>query len=231
MHREIVRDLETRSAVLSQLQCEAPQDLSTAPGNIEHAKAFADLTAAAFACDLTRVATIQLAQLTNSEFGAPPGDVHQDYAHQAGSDPNATLQMTNYSRKNTEVFGYLLDALSRYDDGDGTLLDSTVAVFMTELATGPHDLDKIPVVMAGSAGGHFRTGRYLSHAQDSANPHEHPNYGGAASRPIGPGHNHLLVSLMQSMGLEDDSIGMTNAVTRDGNNTEIDLTGPLDRLT
>jgi hypothetical protein len=231
MHRDIVRDLEQRSAALSKLVCEAPTDLSTAPGNIEHAKAFADLTAAAFACDLTRVATIQLAQLANDEFGAPPGDVHQDYAHQAGSDPNATRQMTNYSRKNTEVFGYLLDALSRYQDGEGTLLDNTVAVFMSELATGPHDLDKIPVVLAGSAGGHFRTGRYLSYAQDTPNPHEHPSWGAAAGRPIGPGHSHLLVSLMQAMGLEDDSIGESSVVTRDGDNTEIDLTGALERLT
>jgi hypothetical protein len=41
----------------------------------------------------------------------------------------------------------------------------------------------------------------------------------------------MLISLMQAMGLSDNEIGSTSVRTRDGNNTELDLTGPLPRLT
>jgi hypothetical protein len=208
MHRELIRDLEMRVGALSSLSCTAPDGVSGGD-QLQTAKAFADMTAAAFACDLTRVATIQVQQLDNSEFGAPPGDVHQDFAHQTNSD----------------------DSLKRYSDGNGTLLDSTAVLWVSELAIGPHDLDKIPIVLAGSCGGYFRTGRYVSHAQDVPNPHEHPDWGDTATRPIGPGHSHLLISLMQAMGLSNNEIGLTSVVTRDGSNKSIGLTGPLPRLT
>jgi hypothetical protein len=230
MHRELIRDLEKRVGELSSLSCSAPDGVGG--GNqVQSAKAFADMTAAAFACDLTRVATIQIQELDNDEFGAPPGDVHQDYAHQTDSDQNAAAQMSKYSRTHAEIFGYLLDALKRYSDGNGTLLDSTAVVWASELATGPHDLDRMPFVLAGSCGGYFRTGRYLSHALELPNPHEHPSWGDSAQRDIGPGHSHLLISLMQAMGLPNNEIGESSVVTRDGNNSRIDLTGPLPRLT
>lgn len=231
LHRDMVRDLERRIAALANLSCAAPGTRPVGGNNVERAKQFADLTAAAFACDLTRVATLQVAQLETSEFGAPPGDVHQDYAHQTDTDPNAALQMTRYNSVHAELFAYLLDALARYPDGTGTLLDNTVAVWLTELATGPHELDRIPVVMAGSCAGHFRTGRYLSLAQDLPNPIENPGWIDASHRIIGPGHSHLLVSLMQGMGLADNQIGLGSVVTRDGTSTTLDLTGPLPGLT
>jgi hypothetical protein len=46
----------------------------------------------------------------------------------------------------------------------------------------------MPFVLAGSAGGHFRTGRYISQASETA-------------------HNKLLVSLMNAMGIEGDTFG------------------------
>jgi hypothetical protein len=231
LHRDMIRDLERRITALANLSCAAPGARPSMGNNIERTKSFCDLTAAAFACDLTRVATIQIAQLDTSEFGAPPGDVHQDYAHQTDVDANAALQMTNYNNVHAGLFAYLLDALSRYPDGTGTLLDNTAAVWLTELATGPHDLWRIPIVMGGSCAGHFRTGRYLSFAQSLPNPIEHPEWLDASLRMVGPGHSHFLVSLMQAMGLSDNQIGLTNVVTRDGNNTSLDLTGPLPGLT
>ena len=232
MHRDLIRDLEQRLGVLSSLMCGAPDAPGQTPNSqITTGKAFADLTAAAFACDLTRVATIQLTQLDNAEFGAPPGDVHQDFAHQEFSDANAAKYMTDYNAKQAELFAYLLQALDRYTEGNGTLLDNTLVVWTGELANGPHDLDKIPIVIGGSGGGAFKVGRYVSFAQNSPNPAEHPDWGDQYKRPIGPGHSHFLISLMQAMGLPNNEIGMTSAVTRDGKNLTVDLTGPLPRLT
>lgn len=228
-HRDLIRGLEQRIAGLANLSCEAPEAPPSVDGT-EKVPVFFELAAAALACDLTRVVTIQATQLENHEFDAPPGDVHQDYAHESETNPDAALRMTDYNRKHAEQFAHLLATLDQYADGEGTLLDNTACVWLTELAIGPHDLDKIPVVMAGGCGGRLKTGRYFSFPQSNPNPHEHPGWGDGAKRPVGPAHNHLLVSLMQAMGLANSSIGMTSAVTRDGTNQTIDLTGPLQRI-
>jgi hypothetical protein len=230
MHRQLIRDLELRVGSLSSLHCSAPA-MSAKGNQLDTARAFADITAAAFACDLTRVATLQILTLNNNEFGAPPGDVHQDFAHQEFSDPKAAQQMVNYNIKQAEVFAYLVDALGRYSEGNGTVLDNTAVIWVSELTNGPHELDKIPVVMAGSCGGSFRTGRYISYAQNIKNPFPDPGNGPSHTRPIGPGHSHFWISVMQAMGLPDNQIGSTSVVSQDGTNITIDLTGPLGRLT
>jgi hypothetical protein len=232
-HRQLVRDLELRVGSLAQLNCGAPErtGVSNNADQPSIIRAQMELAAAALACDLTRVVTIQLPEMYNSEFGAPPGDVHQDYAHQTNSSEEARTQMTNYNRIQADLFAHLLTTLDQYGEGDGTLLDNTAAVWLTELATGPHDLWEIPVVIGGSCGGAFRVGRYMSYAQDIANPVENPDWEAhAAHALIGPGHNHLLISLMQAMGLENDSIGATSVQTRTASSQTISLTGGLDRL-
>jgi len=47
---------------------------------------------------------------------------------------------------------------------------------------------------------------------------------------VGPAHSHLLVSLMQAMGLPDNQIGRPSLQTHDGSSTTLSLTGPLPRL-
>lgn len=234
-HRQMIRDLELRIGSIGELSCDAPPERPSITNNVDQLqiiRAEMELVAAAFACDLTRVATVQVAQFSNEEFGAPPGDVHQDFAHQTHSSEVARQQMTNYNRVNADLFAHLLAQLDRYTEGDGTLLDNTAAIWMNELATGPHELWQIPVVMAGSCGGKFRVGRYMSYAQDIPNPVEHPEWEPNANFPlIGPGHSHLYVSLMQAMGLPNNEIGMTSVQTRDAAARTISLTGPLDRLT
>lgn len=225
-HRDLVRDLELRVGSLASLDCGA----QTAPGSVAdqvaRSNAMSDMIAAAMACDLTRVATLQVSQLETHEFGAPAGDVHQDYAHQALTDPNAAEQMTKYHTVEAEMFAHLVNALDRYADGEGTLLDNTAVVWLTEHANGMHYQDRIPVVIAGGCGGYFRTGRYVSFAQDQKHTLQTDQ---VRDTPIGPAHSHLLVSLMQGMGLEDNQIGMPTIRAWDG--SAVDLSGPLPRLT
>lgn len=225
-HRDLVRDLELRVGSLASLDCGSQTAPQSVADQVARSNAMSDMIAAALACDLTRVATLQIAQLETSEFGAPPGDVHQDYAHQALTDPNAAEQMTKYHTVEAEMFAHLVNALDQYSEGDGTVLDNTAVVWLTEHANGMHYQDKIPVVIAGSAGGYFRTGRYVSFAQDQK--HTLPT-DQVRNTPIGPGHTHLLVSLMQAMDMPNNEIGLTSVPAWD--NSPVDLTGPLPRLT
>jgi hypothetical protein len=230
-HHDLLRELEQRITAQGPpvpVECSLPtEQFGDGGGNArDKVAAFASLVASAFACDRTRVATIQIQQLSAEEFGAPGGiDVHQDIAHQTNDDPVAAERMTQYNVVHAQMFATILDRLSDYN-----LLESTAVVWLTELANGPHELDDIPVVMAGSCGGFFKTGNYVSFAKNLPNPHEHPNWGPDAKRPIGPGHSHLLVSLMNAMGVDRNSIGEESVVTRDDTNRSIDLTGPLVEL-
>lgn len=231
VHSDLLSGLSQRLAPQIRVDCATPQlVLGGRQNQVETGRTMGEITAAALACDLTRVVTLQVDQLTNAEFGAPPGDVHADFAHQTNTNPDAAHWMTEYNRRHSDIFAHLLGQLEAYPDGEGSLLDSTAVVWISELANGPHDLDKIPLVLAGRAGGALRTGRYLSYANDIPNPFQFPSWGAEVRRPIGPGHSHLWISLMQAMGMPNTDIGMRSVVTRDGNNTALDLTGPLARL-
>jgi Protein of unknown function (DUF1552) len=227
LHRDQVRDLELRLSSFANIDCDAPVAPPNTRGHIPTAQAFSDLVAAAFACDLTRVATIQVTQLLNEDFGAPAGDMHQDYAHQTDRDADAAKYMTQYNRVHAELFNYLVSALDRYPDGEGTLLDNTVCIWLTELATGPHALDRIPVVMAGSCAGELKVGRYVSYEQNQPNCDPWPD---ATTPPVGPPHQQLLVSLMNAMDVPDTMLGMTSTQTRSKPIQTVKLTGALDGL-
>ena len=60
-----------------------------------------------------------------------------------------------YARK----FAHLIQLLSSFDEGAGTLLDNTAAVWFQEQSDGAaHNLNNVPIVQAGGAGGYFKTG-------------------------------------------------------------------------
>jgi hypothetical protein len=56
-------------------------------------------------------------------------------------------------------FAHLVSLLDGVAEGDGTLLDNCAAVWFQEMSDGAaHNLNNIPIVQAGSAGGYFKTG-------------------------------------------------------------------------
>ncbi|WP_437976079.1 DUF1552 domain-containing protein [Sorangium sp. So ce295] len=60
-----------------------------------------------------------------------------------------------YARK----FAHLVGQLNRIDEGDGTLLDSCAAVWFQDASDGcARNLNNLPIIQAGSAGGYFKTG-------------------------------------------------------------------------
>ncbi|KYG02219.1 Tat pathway signal sequence [Sorangium cellulosum] len=60
-----------------------------------------------------------------------------------------------YARK----FAHLVEQLNRIDEGDGTLLDNCAAVWFQDASDGcARNLNNMPIVQVGSAGGYFKTG-------------------------------------------------------------------------
>ncbi len=84
----------------------------------------------------------------------------------------------NFSRNNIESllkislwhmekFDSLLNKLKSYRDGQGTLLDNCVVLFGSGMGhSDNHTATRIPIVLAGNAGGRLKTGRYVRYAKN-----------------------------------------------------------------
>lgn len=222
-HRDMVADLEQQVASLAAAKCVKPMRGAPDQSNTAVAdSALATLYASAMACDLTRVAVFSNVQLDATDIGAPADlDVHQGIAHQSQMDPGATY-MTNYYALHAKQFANMIAAFKAVPEGNGTMLDNTLLLWMPELANGWHDLFKLMVVMAGGCSGAFKTGRYVKYKETSSAPQ--PGY----DVTLGAPHSKLLVSIMNAFGVAQNSIGITTSTAKDG--STIDLTGPLPRL-
>lgn len=152
-----------------------------------------DLLAMAFACDLTRVASLMWTQSTAPHVYSflDPAIIegHHSIAHKGDEDEVKVKQNTKINTWFAEQLAYLIGALSAIPEDDGTVFDNTVILWTNEQAKGNnHDRANMPYVLAGSAGGYFDTGRYLK-------------------LPAQTPHNKLLVSLLHAMGVDDESFG------------------------
>jgi len=221
-HRSLVRDLEIGLGLPTPISCDP--SFSEQGHVIDQ---FSRITTMALACGLTRVATIVTQDIPGSEFGLAPGvETHQDISHNSDENGGTTEGiegMVNYNRVYAEHFAYLLDQLDSVQEGNGTLLDNTAVVWLSELATGGHDLNRVPNVIAGGAGGYFRPGRYVHYPQTVLQA----SFSNEAL--VGPAHERLNVNLMHAMGMTNRSSFGLEQVEIGGRT--ISLRDPLPRLT
>ncbi len=200
------------------------------------------LMTASLSCGLTRVSSLRITNhWQRDRFGASDYDFHHWYSH--GTNPkhrwwtdgerrmginrggheqfvDAAPVLAEKSRVHIEVAARLARMLDAIPEGDGTLLDHTLIVFMDEISHGSHGHDQWPVILIGGFGGAVRTGRYIRLPRVRKNP-------GINGMPyIGVPHNQLLVSIAQGMGMDIDHLGITE-VSRE---ERISLTGPLHEL-
>jgi hypothetical protein len=149
-----------------------------------------DLLVAALACDRTRVASLQwsrsFSMVRHTWLGNNEG--HHTLSH----DSNQKPILTAINRFYAEQLAYLLAAMKKVPEGDGTLLDNTLVVYCNELHTGwDHKPGPTPAVLCGRGAGALQTGRYIEYPKDT---------------PLT--HNNLLVSLCHVMGLTSvDKVG------------------------
>ncbi|MEM6929476.1 MAG: DUF1552 domain-containing protein [Myxococcota bacterium] len=224
LHRDLVRNLEQRVGGLAAAACDEPSRATGYGAYDEDFDQHADAVVAALSCDLTRVASFQMGQLSMAQLGLGPGDVHADVAHEIYSNPVAEDGMTAYQAYHAEQhFTRLLDKLAAVPEGGGTLLDNTVVVWMSEMADSWHGFDQYPVVYAGG-GGVLPLGRYVNYARREPfrglKPIEEP--------VMGVPHQRFLTSLLSSFGVADPTFGVTSVEGIDG--AVIDCTGDLAEL-
>jgi hypothetical protein len=145
-----------------------------------------DIMFMAFTCDQTRLGHL----IWNGETSQQTfpwlqvNDPHHTMSH-ASDGSAAHDKLIKVNRWYAEQFAYFVGKMDGVKEANGkTMLDNSLAIWTNGMGKGnTHTRDNIPWVLAGSAGGYFRTGRSLQY--------NHP-------------HNDLLVSIMNALGLKDE---------------------------
>ena len=131
-----------------------PQDID------QHMRLMSDILVLAFRTDTTRVATLKLNNDHSSlRFPNLKIDymIHHLLSHSDGAD---WLRVNQFF---TEQVAYIARKMDSVQEGDRTLLDNSMLLFMSSMMTGNHDNQQLPVVMLGGAGGQIKTGRVLDY--------------------------------------------------------------------
>jgi hypothetical protein len=161
-----------------------PEDLR------DHTRAMCDIMAMAFQTDKTRFGTLLLCRDLSSLYypflGVREG--HHGASHNDLSDEYERISHFHLSQ-----FAHLATRLEAMPEGEGTVLDNTCLVFLSNMWSGwKHDNMKLPVVTAGGLGGTLETGRSLNYL-----------YAGDENRKL----CSLYLSLMDRMGVVLDRFG------------------------
>ena len=127
----------------------------------EHTRLMCDVIALAFQTDKTRVASLLLARDLSALY-YPFLDVRN--GHHAASHDNLSDGYERISRFHLSQLAYLATKLDAMPEGDGTVLDNSCLMFLSNLWTGSKHINtRLPVVLAGGLGGTLETGRSLDY--------------------------------------------------------------------
>jgi len=81
---------------------------------------------------------------------------------------NVLANLIKIDRYYAEKFAKLVEMLDGISEGDGTVLDNTVAFWISEHSDGcAHNMNNSPIIQAGSGGGYFKTGKIINLDPDS----------------------------------------------------------------
>jgi hypothetical protein len=129
----------------------------------DHTRLMCDIIALAFQTDKTRVASLLLARDLSALY-YPFLDVKD--GHHAASHNNLSDGYERIARFHLSQFGYLATKLDAMSEGDGTVLDHSCLMFLSNLWAGRvHNSSRLPVVLAGGLGGTLETGRSLDYLE------------------------------------------------------------------
>jgi hypothetical protein len=143
-----------------------------------------DITRLALETDATRIVSLYLGPLrVKPKLPGISGETHGLTHH--GGDPGKLAQLRVIEEILFTSFGRLLDGMVAAPEAGGSLLDSTMVLFGSNLSNASsHDTTNLPILLAG---GGFRHGQHL--AFDRTN-----------NMPLA----NLFVSMLQQYGLEID---------------------------
>ena len=179
-YMSIVRSLEQRTQRANVVGSKAwkprvPLNSVAAPAEepknyAEHVRLMLDMIALAFQSDTTRISTFMFGNaVSNISFrwleGVSAG--HHDVSHHA-NDADKLRQYQLINQWYIAQYAYLLKKLKDAKEGESNVLDNSVIIFGSALSDGnSHNPHRLPMVIAGKAGGRIASGQNLVYAEDT----------------------------------------------------------------
>ncbi|QDU96018.1 DUF1552 domain-containing protein [Lignipirellula cremea] len=234
-HVDALESLSKRWGELGDLKDEgalarfAPQPFDTPPRLMPDVIAAQfDIAAAALSAGLTNVATISsgLGGLAPNYKGF--SNMGQHGAGHGNPDPELGVRgheiVRRVHRFMAERTAALMKRLDSIPEGDGSMLDNTLVVFMSDSAERQHSHgSQWPVVLMGDLGGKLKTGQLVSYPMEAR---EVESYGetleAGTGQPTNPTLNRLYCTLLHAAGAPRDNFNLPVA--------GLDSDGPLEEL-
>ena len=194
-----VREVERRLQIATSTTVAAPdRDMPLGPPQSigDHIRLMWDLQVLAFQADITRVSALMFCR-DESGTSYPESGVmtanHSSSHH--GEDPQRREDWAKINRYHMQTFAYFLEQLKNSPDGDGNLLDHTLAMWTSNMGNAnQHSHVNVGQLIVGGANG--------AHKPKRLNVLE-----------TGPSSNFLL-SVMHMYGIDHENIGdSTKAVS------------------
>jgi hypothetical protein len=186
--RDVEKRLELRGRWASLPKPKPPFDRPTNKNKVEDLPMLYELIALALQTDSTRISTLEI----GGDFLPQNLGIDKSYhglSHH-GNDEAAIKHLIALETYQVEHFGKFLTRLSKMEDGERTLLDSTAVVFGSGIGdANTHKNSDLPIILAG---GGYRHGEFKK--VPSSGPNKVPLC-------------NLFVDIAQRMGLETDSFG------------------------
>lgn len=210
-HASHIRDIEDRVAAISPTvaACASPteptvsaqlvdcvvNEHSSTPMNAKCLASFPDVGRAqmdlmvlAFACDLSRVVSLQWSTAESTTFHSHLAGVTGEHHRMSHDFATYGSQISKVDTWYAEQFAYLLAEMKKIPEGEGTLLDNTLMFWANEQEDGQaHNRRNVPFVLAGKAGGQLETGRVIRYQNEP--------------------HNKLYATFLNMFGVESTGFG------------------------
>ena len=181
-----------------------------------------DLAAAALITGLTNVITIRADQLEVRYQGFEHQRMKEISLHEIGHTADVEGKEDRYDSNwkegremrgkirtfQMELLAGLAAKLKAVPEGDATMFDNTVIVFLSDAGSQHHTgYENMPLLVLGNMGGAFKTGRYL----------HYPTYNQPGHRTLA----NLWMSLLHGAGTPSDrfgdrDLGLGDAIEQDG---------------
>lgn len=127
----------------------------------EHMRLMCDIVALAIQTDKTRIATMLMCRDLSGLF-YPFLDVRD--AHHPASHSDLSDGYERVTRFYVSQLAYLAGKLQAMPEGDGTVLDNTCLLWLSNMWSGSrHDNTTLPLLTVGGLGGSLATGRVLNY--------------------------------------------------------------------
>jgi hypothetical protein len=131
----------------------------------------AELVVMALACNQTKVFNLALSTAgSNLRKAGEPISLHE-LTHEEAVDEKLGYQpkATFFIERSMETFATMLKLMDQVKEGDGTLLDHSLLLATSESNFAKiHSVDNLPIMVAGKAGGKWKSGQHISGNGDAS---------------------------------------------------------------